>query len=247
MENKLISIRGLNKEFNLGKVIVRALKDIDLDIYQGEYLSIMGPSGSGKSTLFNMIGALDRPSSGEVEVAGVQLTKLTPRQLAHFRGNNIGYVFQSYNLLPAYDAVTNVLMPLVFSGKTHDEAVRRATEVLERVGLGHRLDHRPDEMSGGQQQRVAVARALANEPAIILADEPTGNLDVRTGEEIIDILSKLKEEKGVTVITATHDHKMLSASDRVIYVVDGQIDRVQKREDLNITVGTIEEEGHEEK
>ena len=240
MESPLISIRGLNKEFNLGKVIVRALKEIDLDIYQGEYMSIMGPSGSGKSTLFNMIGALDRPTSGEVEVAGVHLNQLTARQLAHFRGNNIGYCFQSYNLLPAYDAVTNVCMPLLFSGNSHEEATRRAKEVLERVGLGHRLDHRPDEMSGGQQQRVAVARALANEPAIILADEPTANLDLVTGEEIINLLASLSKELGVTVISATHDHKMLDTSDRILWIKDGAVDRLEKREDLDIRVGTVE-------
>ncbi|MDD4540135.1 MAG: ABC transporter ATP-binding protein, partial [Lentisphaeria bacterium] len=175
-QESLIKVKDVNKVFNLGKTVVHALKDINLEIFRGEYLSIMGPSGSGKSTLFNMIGALDTPSSGMVEVSGVDLTKLTPRQLAHFRGNHIGYVFQSYNLLPAYDAISNVILPLLFSGVEPDKAHKRAIEVLEMVGLGHRLDHRPDEMSGGQQQRVAIARALANEPAIILADEPTANL-----------------------------------------------------------------------
>ncbi len=240
MDETLIKIRNLNKVFDLGKTRVQALKDIDLTIFRGEYMSIMGPSGSGKSTLFNMIGALDRPTTGEVEVAGVNLTKLTPRQLAHFRGNHIGYVFQSYNLLPAYDAITNVCMPLVFSGRSHKDAVARATEVLQRVGLGHRLDHRPDEMSGGQQQRVAVARALANEPAIILADEPTANLDLVTGEEIINLLASLSKELGVTVISATHDHKMLATSDRILWIKDGGVDRLERREDLDIKVGTVE-------
>ncbi|OGV67173.1 MAG: ABC transporter [Lentisphaerae bacterium RIFOXYB12_FULL_65_16] len=239
----LIRVRDLNKTFNLGKTVVHALKDINLEIFQGEYLSIMGPSGSGKSTLFNMIGALDRPSSGDVEVAGVNLTKLTPRQLAHFRGNHIGYVFQSYNLLPAYDAITNVSMPLLFSGKSPEEAHQRATEVLTRVGLGHRLTHRPDEMSGGQQQRVAVARALANSPAIILADEPTANLDLVTGEEIINLLSALSKEFNVTVISATHDHKMLATSDRILWIKDGGIDRLERREDLDIRIGTVSEVG----
>ncbi|MBO4344398.1 MAG: ABC transporter ATP-binding protein, partial [Victivallales bacterium] len=168
MDNEvLIKVEHVNKEFRLGKkTTVHALRDINLEIFRGEYLSIMGPSGSGKSTLFNMIGALDRPSSGFVEVAGVNLTKLSPRELAHFRGNHIGYVFQAYNLLPAYDAITNVTMPLLFSGMEPEAARERAIKVLEMVGLGHRLTHRPDEMSGGQQQRVAIARALANEPAI---------------------------------------------------------------------------------
>jgi len=235
----LIRVQGVNKQFDLGKTVVHALRNIDLEIYRGEYLSIMGPSGSGKSTLFNMIGALDRPSSGEVEVAGVHLTKLTPRQLAHFRGNHIGYVFQSYNLLPAYDAVQNVCLPLLFSGRSPADAENRAKEVLTRVGLGHRLTHRPDEMSGGQQQRVAIARALANDPAIILADEPTANLDLVTGEEIINLLSSLSKEYGVTVVTATHDHKMLATSDRILWVKDGAVDRLQRREDLDIRVGKV--------
>jgi putative ABC transport system ATP-binding protein len=235
----LIRVQGVNKQFDLGKTVVYALRNINLEIYRGEYLSIMGPSGSGKSTLFNMIGALDRPTSGEVEVAGVYLTRLSPRQLAHFRGNHIGYVFQSYNLLPAYDAVQNVCLPLLFSGLSPHDAEKRAQEVLTRVGLGHRLTHRPDEMSGGQQQRVAIARALANDPAIILADEPTANLDLVTGEEIINLLSSLSKEYGVTVITATHDHKMLATSNRILWVKDGAVDRLQRREDLDIRVGKV--------
>ena len=235
----LIKVEHVNKTFNLGKVIVHALKDINLEIYRGEYLSIMGPSGSGKSTIFNMIGALDKPSSGFVEVAGVNLTKLTARQLAHFRGNHIGYVFQAYNLLHAYDAITSVMMPLLFSGVDPDKARERAIEVLKMVELGHRLTHKPDEMSGGQQQRVAIARALANEPAIILADEPTANLDLNTGEEIIHLLSDLSRRLGVTVITATHDHKMLASSDRILWIKDGQVDKLERREDLNIKVGTV--------
>lgn len=239
MTEVLISVRGLRKEFDLGKVKVLALKDVDLDVYRGEYLSVMGPSGSGKSTLFNMIGALDTPSAGEVRVAGVDLSHLSARKLAHFRGNYIGYVFQAYNLLPAYDAVTNVCMPLLFAGKPHEDAVARAREVLTIVGLEHRLTHRPDEMSGGQQQRVAIARALANDPAIILADEPTANLDLHTGGEIIDLLSKLSREFGVTVITATHDHKMLDVSDRILWIADGGVKRLERREDVNIQVGSV--------
>jgi putative ABC transport system ATP-binding protein len=238
-QETLIKVKDVNKVFNLGKTVVHALKDINLEIFRGEYLSIMGPSGSGKSTLFNMIGALDTPSSGMVEVSGVDLTKLTPRQLAHFRGNHIGYVFQSYNLLPAYDAISNVILPLLFSGVEPDKAHKRAVEVLEMVGLGHRLDHRPDEMSGGQQQRVAIARALANEPAIILADEPTANLDLNTGEEIINLIADLSRRLGVTVVTATHDHKMLATSDRILWIKDGAVDRLERREDLNIKIGVV--------
>ncbi len=236
----LIKVQHVTKEFHLGKgLTVKAIKDISLEIFRGEYLSIMGPSGSGKSTIFNMIGALDKPTSGHVEVAGVNLTELTSRQLAHFRGNHIGYIFQAYNLLPAYDAITNVTLPLLFCGMEPDAARKRAIEVLEMVGLGHRLTHRPDEMSGGQQQRVAIARALANEPAIILADEPTANLDLNTGEEIISLISDLSRRLGVTVISATHDHKMLATSDRILWIKDGSIDRLENRENLNIKVGSV--------
>ncbi|HEX2949319.1 MAG TPA: ABC transporter ATP-binding protein [Armatimonadota bacterium] len=239
MEEVLFKIRDLNKVFHLGKMDVYALKDVNVDIYQGEYLSVMGPSGSGKSTLFNMIGALDRPSSGTITVAGIDLTKLSSRELAYFRGNHIGYVFQAYNIIYSYTAIDNVALPMLFSGKSQSEAEKRAKEVLEMVGLGHRMTHRPGEMSGGQQQRVAIARALANEPAIILADEPTANLDTQTGEDIIQLLSKLSKEAGVTVVTATHDHKMLATSDRIVWIKDGQVDRVQLRSELDIRLGAV--------
>ncbi len=238
-QTTLIEVRELNKTFNLGKITVKALVDVALDIYPGEYLSIMGPSGSGKSTLFNMLGALDRPTSGKVQVAGVDLTALTSRQLAYFRGNHIGYVFQSYNLIPAYSATENVALPLLFCGKKRPEAVSRARQVLESVGLGHRMDHRPDELSGGQQQRVAIARALANSPAIILADEPTANLDLKTGEEIIELLQKLCKESETTIITATHDHKMLAASDRIVWMRDGQVSKIQSASEAKVRVGSV--------
>lgn len=239
MNSTLITVRDVNKVFRLGKITIQALRDINLEVFSGEYLSIMGPSGSGKSTLFNMIGALDRPSSGEVMVAGVQLTKLNPRELAYFRGNHIGYVFQSYNLIFAYSALENVALPLIFSGLEHAAALERSAEVLQRVGLGHRLEHRPDELSGGQQQRVAIARALANRPAIILADEPTANLDLKTGEEIIELLQELCRENGVTVISATHDHKMLSVSDRILWIKDGRVDKIQEAAEADVRVGTV--------
>jgi putative ABC transport system ATP-binding protein len=238
--NPLIRIRGLGKEYRMGRLVVRALGGIDLDIFPGEYLSVMGPSGSGKSTLFNLIGALDRPTRGSVEIAGVSLGRLTARQLAHFRGNYIGYIFQAYNLLPAFDARANVMMPLLFSGWPPARAAHRAREVLERVGLGDRVTHRPDELSGGQQQRVAIARALANDPSILLADEPTANLDLHTGEGIIRLLKALSRELGVTVVTATHDHKMLDVSDRILWIADGAVERLERREDLDIRVGSVE-------
>ncbi|MBU1693743.1 MAG: ABC transporter ATP-binding protein [Verrucomicrobia bacterium] len=239
MAEVLIEIRGVNKVFDLGKIQVQALRDMNLDIYRGEYLSIMGPSGSGKSTLFNMIGALDRPTSGTVTIAGVSLASLSSRELAFFRGKHIGYIFQSFNLLPAYNALDNVAMPLIFNGCEQARAQDRSREILERVGLGNRVTHRPDELSGGQQQRVAIARALANEPAIVLADEPTGNLDLHTGEEIIQLLSELSRQMGVTVISATHDHKMLAPSDRILWIKDGRQDRLERREALNIRVGAV--------
>ena len=239
MAETLIEIRGVSKIYDLGHQKVYALRDMELDIFRGEYLSIMGPSGSGKSTLFNMIGALDRPSTGTIQVAGVTLNRLSSRELAYFRGKHIGYVFQQFNLLPAYNAIDNVAMPLIFNGWEQERAEERSRQILTRVGLGERMTHRPDELSGGQQQRVAIARALANEPAIVLADEPTGNLDLHTGEEIINLLAELSRELGVTVISATHDHKMLATSDRILWIKDGQKDRLERREDLNIRVGTV--------
>ena len=238
----IITIKDVNKQFDLQGNTVYALKDICLEIFQGEYISVMGPSGSGKSTLFNMIGALDKPTSGSVSIKDVDLTSLSSSQLSHFRNNYIGYVFQSFNLLPAMSALQNVSLPILLTGVSQREAEHKAKEVLDQVGLGDRINHRPDELSGGQQQRVAIARALANEPMIILADEPTANLDLKTGEQIIEILSSLSREKGVTIVTATHDHKMLASSDRVVWISDGKIARVERREDLNIKIGSIDGE-----
>ena len=221
---------------------VHALRGITLDINRGEYLSIMGPSGSGKSTLFNMIGGLDRPTAGKVFLEGEDISNLSERKLAYLRCNRIGYIFQSYNLMPTLTAVENVTLPLIFSGMGTSDANKQAAAVLERVGLGHRLTHKPDELSGGQQQRVACARALANNPSIILADEPTGNLDLKTGEEILALLKELQKELGATIICATHDMKMLSASDRVIWISDGQIERIADREQLEIDIGSIDGE-----
>ena len=235
----LIQVEDVRKIYHLGKNVVQALRGLSFDIYEGEYLSIMGPSGSGKSTLFNMIGALDRPTDGTVFIGGVDLSKLPSRKLAFIRCNYIGYIFQAYNLIPSLTARENVALPLTFRGLPKTEATQRADEVLSEVGLGHRLTHRPDELSGGQQQRVAIARALANKPSIVLADEPTGNLDLKTGQEIIDILKHLSTDRGVTVITATHDHKMLSASDRIMWIEDGAIDRLDRRENIEIRVGKV--------
>ena len=224
----------------MGREQVPALRGISLSVYSGEYVSIMGPSGSGKSTFFNMVGGLDKPTSGEVYIDEVDIAQLGIYELAWLRCRKIGYIFQTFNLIPVMNALENVVLPMVFAGLGGDEARDKAAALLGRVGLGDRLNHKPTEMSGGQQQRVAIARALANDPAIVLADEPTGNLDLRTGREIIELLSSMKQERGVTVITATHDMKMLAASDRVVWITDGVISRIQRREEMDINVGTID-------
>ncbi len=236
----IITCRDLSKTYRMGDTTVHALADMNLDVFRGEYLSVMGPSGSGKSTLFNMIGVLDSPTSGTVMINDVDLTGLGSRQLAFIRNHHIGYIFQAFNLIPSMTALRNVMLPLLFSGMSTAEATERASEVLDQVGLADRVTHRPDELSGGQQQRVAIARGLAMSPSIMLADEPTANLDLHTGEEIINILRKLCDEKGVTIITATHDHKMLDKSDRILWIKDGRLDRLERREDLDIRVGKVE-------
>ena len=238
----VVRTQDVKKAYVMGDLTVHALKGVDIEIEQGEYLSIMGPSGSGKTTLFNMVGGLDKPSSGKVYIDDVDVAQLDAYELAWLRCRKIGYIFQSFNLIPVMTALENVTLPMVFAGLTSDEARDKGVHLLQKVGLGERVSHKPFELSGGQQQRVAVARAFANDPAIILADEPTGNLDLVTGTEIIDLLREMNQESGVTVISATHDHKMLSVSDRVVWVRDGRVDRVVNREDLKIQVGTIDGE-----
>ena len=240
MQSIIIECRGLTKMYRMGGQEVRALWEMDLDVHRGEYLSVMGPSGSGKSTLFNMIGALDRPTRGAVAIGGMDLTRQTSRQLAYFRNQHIGYIFQAFNLIPALTAIRNVMLPVLFSGVGTHRAEQRAAEVLTEVGLGDRMHHRPDELSGGQQQRVAIARALAMNTTIMLADEPTANLDLHTGEDIINTLRGLCDNHGVTVMTATHDHKMLDKSDRILWIKDGARDRLENRADVDIRVGKVE-------
>jgi putative ABC transport system ATP-binding protein len=238
----VVRTKDLVKEFVMGGQVLRALKGIQLDIYRGEYISIMGPSGSGKSTLFNMVGGLDKPTSGTVFINDVDMAQLDAQELAYLRCRTIGYIFQSFNLIPVMTALENVTLPMIFAGVPTDEAIDRGIELLKIVGLGDRLHHKPTELSGGQQQRVACARALANNPAIILADEPTGNLDLKTGKEIIDLLKRLNKEQGVTVISATHDLKMLDISDRIVWIRDGQVERIEDRADVQLRVGTMEHE-----
>ncbi len=236
----VVRTQDVKKVYEMGDVRVSALKGVDIEIEQGEYISIMGPSGSGKTTLFNMVGGLDKPSDGKVYIDDVDVAQLDAYELAWLRCRKIGYIFQTFNLIPVMTALENVTLPMVFAGLTSDEARDKGVELLNKVGLGDRVSHKPFELSGGQQQRVAVARAFANDPALILADEPTGNLDLRTGTEIIELLREMNQESGVTVVSATHDHKMLSVSDRVVWVRDGRVDRVVKREELKIEVGTID-------
>ncbi len=230
------------KIYRMGKVETQALRGADVEVVQGEYLSIMGPSGSGKSTLFNMIGALQKPTRGKVYINQVDIAQLDTNELAWLRCRKIGYIFQSFNLIPVMTALENVTLPMVFAGLTSDESRDKGMALLKKVGLGDRHSHKPYELSGGQQQRVAVARSLANDPTVVLADEPTGNLDLRTGTEIIELLKEMNAASGVTIISATRDHKMLSVSDRVVWIKDGQVDRIANRADLNIEVTQVEGE-----
>ncbi|KYH37416.1 MAG: ABC transporter [Candidatus Bathyarchaeota archaeon B24] len=231
-----VETEDLAKYYQMGEVVVKALDGINLRIRRGEYLSIMGPSGSGKTTLFNMIGGLDRPTRGRVYIDEVDISKLDAYELAWLRCRKIGYIFQTFNLIPVLTALENVTLPMIFAGVPREERLRRAIELLTKVGLGDRLHHKPAELSGGQQQRVAIARALANDPVIVLADEPTGNLDLHTGLEIITMLRNLNKEKGVTVFTATHDLKMIDVSDRIVWIRDGKIDRIEKRVDVVVSM-----------
>lgn len=224
----IIELEDLTRHYEMGGVTIKALDGVDLQIGRGEYVSIVGPSGSGKTTLFNMVGGLDRPTRGRVYIDGVDISKLDAYELAWLRCRKIGYIFQTFNLIQVLTAVENVALPTIFAGVPRDEGLTRAEKLLTSVGLGDRLHHRPSELSAGQQQRVAMARAMANDPAIILADEPTGNLDLNTGMEIIDLLHGLNKTRGMTLIAATHDLKMIKASDRIVWLRDGRIEKIER-------------------
>ncbi|PCJ52143.1 MAG: ABC transporter [Planctomycetota bacterium] len=241
-QEKDIVVRAIDvvKEYGTGDNVTQALKGANLNIFRGEYMCIMGPSGSGKSTLFNMIGGLGTPTSGMVFIDEVDVAQLDSYELAWLRCRKIGYIFQSYNILPVLTAMENVSLPMLFAGMNPDDAREKTYELLKRVGIAHRAFNRPYQLSGGQQQRVAIARALANDPAIILADEPTANLDLKTGEEIKDMMKQLQEEDNVTIICATHDMKMIDICNRVVWIVDGQVTKIENREDIDVDVGTIE-------
>lgn len=224
----IIELRRLLRYYTMGDEIVKALDGVDLNVSRGEYVSIVGPSGSGKTTLFNLVGGLDKPTEGNVFIDGVDISQLDAYELAWLRCRKIGYIFQNFNLIQVLTAVENVALPTVFAGIPHDEGLIKAEKLLESVGLLQRIHHRPSELSAGQQQRVAIARALANDPAIILADEPTGNLDLQTGTEIIDLLHGLNKTKGLTLVAATHDLKMIKASDRIVWMRDGKVEKIER-------------------
>ena len=218
----VITMNKIAKTYEMGEAMVHALRDVDLDVKGGEFLAIVGPSGSGKSTLMNLIGCLDRPSSGEYFLDGERVSELNDDELAHIRNKKIGFVFQTFNLLPRTNCLHNVELPLLYSNVPRKERERRAMEMLTRVSLGDRVFHNPNELSGGERQRVAIARALVNDPAIVLADEPTGNLDSRTGSEIMAILTDLNKE-GKTIVLVTHERYIADYSHRIITLKDGRV------------------------
>jgi len=220
----IVAIENLCKVYQLGSLELFALRDLDLSIEQGEYVAIMGPSGSGKSTLLNVLGCLDRPTNGTYQLGGEDVSKLDDDELSKIRGSRIGFVFQSYNLIAQLNVIENIEVPMFYKGFSEHDSAERAKELAAMVGLGDRIKHRPSELSGGEQQRVAIARALANKPLIILADEPTGNLDSESGSEIMNILGDL-HKRGTTLIVVTHDDHVAARTKRSVHLLDGRIER----------------------
>jgi len=224
----LLDVHDVKKAYRMGKVLVPALRGVSFDAEEGEFLTIFGPSGSGKSTLLHLVGGLDRPDEGEILIDGSNILKLSDDKLAELRLTKIGFVFQFFNLLPRLTALKNVVLPLTIAGVPEKEALEQAKEILRLVGLEARTNHRPSELSGGEQQRVAMARALVNSPKIVLADEPTGNLDTKTGWEIVQLMRKLNEDKRQTFVVVTHDPHIAEAADRIIYLKDGLIEGIKE-------------------
>ena len=224
----ILNLQNIYKDYQQEKLVVPVLKDVSLTVEEGEYVAIMGPSGSGKTTLMNIIGCLDRPTSGTYELAGENVLKLKDRELSDLRLKSIGFVFQSFQLMPRESAVENVALPLSYAGVRKKERRSRATKALERVGLGDRVNFRPTQLSGGQKQRVAIARAMANDPAIILADEPTGNLDSKTSMDVIGLLKMTSQKFNQTIVMITHNEEIAQLADRIIRIEDGKIARGDK-------------------
>ncbi len=225
----LIEIKNVWKMYEIGENKVFALKDLNLTINKGEFVAVIGPSGSGKSTAMNMIGALDVPTKGTIFLEGQNIAHFSESGLAQIRGKKIGFIFQQFNLIPSLTALENVMLPLTFQGMSANERKEKAQEMLTLVGLSERMDHRPTQLSGGQQQRVAIARALAGDPEMILADEPTGNLDSKTGDTVLHFLLNLHKEKGKTIVMVTHDPDVAKAADRVEYLKDGTIIKSERK------------------
>ncbi|MFB6208491.1 MAG: ABC transporter ATP-binding protein [Candidatus Nanohaloarchaea archaeon] len=230
----LIELEDVVKEYQMGENVVRALRGADLNIEPGDFVAIMGPSGSGKSTLMNMVGALDVPTTGKVELDDRNLSELSENELAVLRSEKVGFVFQKFNLIPSMTAQENVALPMLFRGSSRKERMDRAAEILERIGMGDRLHHMPSELSGGQQQRVSLARALVNDPEIILADEPTGNLDTETGDQVMELLEDLNKE-GKTIIMVTHDPHDAQYAEYIVDIKDGVTSRKEKEESYSYT------------
>ncbi len=224
--NAVISLDKIVKNYYIGTIVVEALRSVDIEIKKNEYVAIMGPSGSGKSTLMNLIGCLDTPTSGSYVLNGTDVSKMEDNQLAEIRNREIGFIFQTFNLLPRYTALENVTLPLIYAGSPKSERVARAKEVLTSVGLGDRMEHRPNELSGGQRQRVAVARALVNHPSIILADEPTGNLDSKTSLDIMKLFDQI-HALGNTIVIVTHEDFIARYAQRIIHLLDGKVESVE--------------------
>lgn len=229
----IIKLTEIAKSYKIGTEMIHALRSVSLDIYKNEYVALMGPSGSGKSTLMNVLGCLDSPSSGEYVLNGKSVAKMLDNELAEVRNKEIGFVFQSFNLLPRSTALDNVMLPLIYAGFSKEQRLARAKEVLEQVGLGERMMHKPNELSGGQRQRVAIARALVNKPAIILADEPTGNLDSKTSVEIMGLLEDIHKQ-GNTIVLVTHEEDIAQHAHRIVRLKDGVVERDYKNENITM-------------
>lgn len=238
MNKVVIGLRGIKREFNLGDETIHALKEINLDIYKNEYVALMGPSGSGKSTLMNILGCLDTPSAGQYFLEGNDVSKSSDNELAAVRNKQIGFIFQTFNLIPRLTTLENVALPLIYAGWNKKDRDKRAVEVLEQVGLGNRMKHKPNELSGGQRQRVAVARALVNNPSLILADEPTGNLDTKTSYEIMKLFEEI-HKNGNTIVVVTHEEDIAMYTHRIVRMRDGLIESDKVNENIRTVTPDI--------